>query len=374
MDRRPLGKLAGPWLALTVAACVSAQSWEAVRVLKDIDARGGPSELKTQTPTPSRRTITYRAAGRARLADIYEPKQPVGAGLVLVPGFTPQGKDDTRVVDLALSLARARFLVLVPNVAGSRELRIRIEDAETIADAAAYLTREGGPAAAEGVGVVAISYAVGLAILATREPNASENIRFLVGLGGYYDTAAMIAFMTTGRFREPSETAWRIARPNPTAKWIFLASNTDVLSDPEDRRALSDIAARRLADPAAPLGDLVARLGAEGRSVFELLGNTNPELVAELITKLPVAMQGRMARLSPSRYDLSNLEGHLVLIHGRADTMIPYTESLALAAAVPRTQLFVIDGFSHIDPSEIGLLARLQLIDAIQAVLARRRN
>jgi len=374
MDLHPFGGAVAPCIALALAACVSAQSWEATRVLKDIDARGGPSELKALTPTPSRVTITYRLGDRTGVADLYQPNQPIGAGLVLVPGFTPAGKDDPRLVDLAFSLSRARFLVLVPDLQGSREMGIRIEDARSIADAAAYLAAGDRLAADRDVGVVAISYAVALAVLATREPQAEEKIRFVVGVGGYYDTAAMVTFMTTGGFREPGETAWRTARPNPAAKWIFLASNTEVLTDPNDRKALSDIAARRLWEPDARVDDLAAGLGVEGRSLFDLLTNTEAERVQHLLDKLPIAVQRRMERLSPSSYDLSYLAGRLILIHGREDTMIPYTESLSLEAAVPGTELFVIDGFSHIDPTKTGILARLQLIDAIQAVLSRRRS
>jgi pimeloyl-ACP methyl ester carboxylesterase len=374
MDLHRFGGAVAPCLALAVAACISAQSWEATRILRDIDARGGPSDLKALTPAPTRSTIAYRVGERAGVADLYEPNQPIGAGLVLVPGFTPAGKNDPRLVDLALSLARARFLVLVPDIRGSREMRIRIEDARSIADAAAYLAGGDRSTAHRDVGVIAISYAVTLAVLATMEPQAKESIRFVVGVGGYYDTASMVTFMTTGGFREPGETAWRTARPNPAAKWIFLASNTDVLTDPNDRNALSDIADRRLREPDARVDDLAAGLGAEGRSVFDLLTNTDAERVQSLLDRLPIALQRRMERLSLSRYDLSELAGRLILIHGRADSMIPYTESLSLAAAVPGAELFVIDGFSHIDPSEIGMLAQLQLVDAIQAVLSRRRS
>jgi hypothetical protein len=52
--------------------------------------------------------------------------------------------------------------------------------------------------------------------------------------------------------------------------------------------------------------------------------------------------------------------------------MIPYTESVALAAAVPGSQLFLIDGFSHIDSDGVGITGQLQLIDAMQALLERR--
>lgn len=128
-----------PFVLATVAACVTVESTEAVRLLKDIEARGRGSELKSVTPAPRRTTITYDVTGRTGLADVYEPRQPIGAGLVLIPGFTPDGRNDPRLVDLAFSLARARFLVLVPDLPGSREIRVRMTDTRVIADAILHL-------------------------------------------------------------------------------------------------------------------------------------------------------------------------------------------------------------------------------------------
>ncbi|MFZ0693934.1 MAG: alpha/beta fold hydrolase [Alphaproteobacteria bacterium] len=374
MGLRHIRGLAAAITALAVAACVSAQSWEAVRVLKDVDARGGPSDLKAMTPAPTRTTISYRREDRASVADLYEPHQPIGASLVLVPGFTPQGKNDPRLVDLAFSLARARFLVLVPDLRGSKEMRVRLEDVQNIVDAAAYLAEREAPLHADNVGVVAISYAVGLAVLATMQPQAKEKTQFLVGIGAYYDITAVVTFITTGRYREPNETAWRTAQPEPAAKWIFLASNINALSDPSDRRTLAATAQRRLRAPDAPVDDLAANLGPEGRSLFDLLMNTKVERVEELLRKLPVAVRRQMETLSLRNYDLSHLAGRLILIHGREDRLIPYTESLSLKAAVPDTELFIIDGFSHIDTADVGMVGQLRLVDAIQAILSRRQS
>src|SRR3546814_17948071 len=45
---------------------------------------------------------------------------------------------------------------------------------------------------------------------------------------------------------------------------------------------------------------------------------------------------------------------------------------MALARAVPGSELFLIDGFSHITPEAVGWAGQLQLVSAIQAVLERR--
>ena len=46
-----------------------------------------------------------------------------------------------------------------------------------------------------------------------------------------------------------------------------------------------------------------------------------------------------MAALDLSRADLSRLGARLILLHGRDDAIIPFTQSLALAAAAPAARL-----------------------------------
>lgn len=362
----------GLLLAGLLAGCVTAESWEATRLLQDIDASGGPSALKEQTPEPLRTTERYAVAGRDNVADFYHPRQPLGGVLVLVPGFTREGKDDPRVVELARSLARVRFLVMVPQVPGSRSLRVRLEDAGTIADALRHLQGSRPQAAGLGVGVVAISYAVGLSVLAALEVPEAARPDFLVGVGGYYDTAAVVTFATTGRYRLPGSGRWENGRPLPAAKWIFLASNAAVLEDAADRRALEALGERCFSGCEPEREALAAQLGPQGRALLALVTNRDPARVPALIAALPPAVQEQMARLSLRRHDLAPLAGRLILVHGRRDPLIPYSESLALARAVPGSEVFLIDGFSHITPEGTGWAGRLQLIDAIQAVLARR--
>lgn len=359
-------------VALALGGCVSAESREATRLLRDIDAGGGPSALKQQTPAPGHSTERYAIDGRGNVADFYDPRQPLGATLVLVPGFTGDGKDDPRVMELARSLARARFLVMVPEVPGSRAQRVRLEDAETIADAVRHLRRSRPEAAQQGVGVVAISYAVGLAVLAARQLAVETPLDFLVGIGGYYDTTAVVTFATTGKYRLPGSHQWLEGRPLSAAKWIFLASNAAVLENAADRRRLEALG-ERCFDGCDPDRKALAReLGPEGRALLALVINEDPARVPALVLALPQAVQQQMAQLSLSGYDLSSFAGRLLLVHGKLDPLIPFSESIALSDAVPGSELFLIDGFSHITPRAVGFAGQLQLIDAIQAVLRRR--
>jgi pimeloyl-ACP methyl ester carboxylesterase len=277
---------------------------------------------------------------------------------VLVPGAAPEGKDDARLVALALALARKRFEVLVPDIEAVRALRIGAADAVEIADAVRHLGDAWGAAGEASVGVVAISYALGPAVLAALRPEARDEVRFIVGVGGYYDVVAAIAFFTTGRYRAPGEAEWRFRRPNEYGKWVFARSNADRLETPDDRRLLAELARRKLDDPAAEVAALAAALGPEGRSVWRLLVNTDPAEVPALVATLPPAIRGEIEALDLRRRDLAGLRARLLLLHGRDDGIIPYTESLALAAALPgQATLYIVDSLAHVDLGPADTLA-----------------
>ena len=363
-------------IVLVLAAC-GEQAGEARLLLQDIAAGWAPSELKRVTRPPERRDVAWRIDGRDGMGDLYLPADGALARMVLVPGLTEQGRRDPRITALAQTLARMRFAVLVPDIANLRRLRVGPEDSRAIADAAVALTGLPSGGAESPVGLAAVSYAVGPALIGALEPDAARHIGFLAAIGGYYDMTAVVTYLTTGRFRDGAEGDWRTGRPHGLAKWRFVAVNADQLEDPADRAAFTLIARRRVADPTAGIDDLAAGLGPDGIALLALLENRDPDSVPGLIAALPPALRSGFAALSPSRYDLTRLEARLILVHGRDDPAVPFTESIALAAAVPPGQadLFLLDGLDHVDfRSELGFGDQLVLLDAAQAVLAERNR
>ena len=293
---------------------------------------------------------------------------------MLVPGATERGKDDPRLVAFATSLARARFMVLVPDIESLRALTIGPEDSGRIADALRHLGGRGEVPKPDALGLVAISYAVGPAILAALAPDLHARVRFVLAVGGYYDMTAAVTFFTTGRYREDPRAPWRRKTPNAFGKWVFLRANAGRLENDRDRWLLDAMARRKLADLDAPLDDLAARLGPEGRSVLALLVNKDPGAVPALIAALPDKVRSDMMALDLSRADLSRLAAELILLHGRDDAIIPYTESQALAAAAPagRATLYLVGNLSHVELGPGSLPDALRLLAATYHLLALR--
>ena len=353
-------------VAAATNACSPTRTFEALGLLRALAGSGDPRA----STEPAPRAITYAVAGDRRHADLYD-LGAARAALVLVPGAAPAGKDHPRLVAFAKTLARARFAVLVPDIANLRALNVRPADANEIAQAARHLMDRSGRSK---VGVVAISYAAGPAILAALENSTGAQVSFILAIGGYYDLEAVITFFTTGHYRGPGAEAWRHRSPNAHGKWIFVKNNAVRIKDPSDSALLAEMAERKLVDLDTDVNDLVARLGPEGQRVNALLTNDDPNAVPRLIAALPTAVRSDIARLDLSHRDLRPLKARLILVHGRNDPIIPHTESEALAAALPSGQvdLYLVDHLAHVELGPIGLLDSLTLVRAVYRVLGER--
>jgi dienelactone hydrolase len=356
---------------LLLAGCRPPGGAEAVRVLEDLAAEGGPSRLKERTEPPVRRKVTFTARGEQQPADLYVPAGPSRAGLVLVPGLAERGRRDPRLVALARTLARVGFRVLVPDLPGLRVFEVRRANVADVAAAYRALGRHTPPRLADHRGIAAFSYAAGPAVLAALEPGLRERVGYVVAVGGYYDLEAVITFLTTGAYR--TDGGWRHAEPHPYAKWAFVLSNAELVPDARDRRFLERLAREKLHRPGVDVSALAANLGEGGRAVYRLVTNGDRERVPALLAELPAPLRRDLAALDLANKDLSRLRARLLLLHGPDDRMIPVTQSRALAAAVPaaRVDLFEVAGLAHVDV-EPGRLDRRALARAVGAVLAQR--
>lgn len=361
-------------VALTLTGCGLPRAIEAARVLRDLGSAAEPSQQVRGAPELRIEPLSYSGAGRLSRGDLYEPRGGGRAALVLVPGVTPLGKDDPRLVAFAKTLARARFSVLVPDIASMRALHVSAADARAIADAVHFLAGRGGEQAEPSVGLVAISYAVGPALLAALEEDTRHRVRFLVAIGGYYDIQAVVRFFTTGHYREQADGPWRRREPNAYGKWVFVRGNAGRLEDRRDRALVAEMAERKLEGLDADIGDLVAGLGVEGRAVHALIVNRDPDQVPALIAALPEVVREDMAALDLKGRDLSKLAARLILVHGRDDAIIPYSESKALAAALPEGQakLYVVNSLAHVRLGAAGFWDTLRLWRAVYRLLAER--
>lgn len=341
---------------------------EAAFILADVAAGDGPSAYKNSVPAPQRTAISWTIDGRPNHGDLYVPATGARARLVLVPGLAALGKDDPRLVAFANTLGRAGFLVLVPEIANLREFRAHPDDALVLADAALFLSREYDAGhLPRTAGFAALSYASGPAVLAAMDPRIAETTPFVLSIGGYYSMNDVLTFVTTRKFRLHDDDQWQTGNPASYATWAFLRANAAGADDPRDIDLLTRIADAKLEDENANVEPLSFQLGPEGRAIFDLMTNTDPEAVAGMVARLPPRLRQGLAALDLSQQDLSRLKARMILLHGSDDPMIPSTESRRFAAAIDNVHLAVIAEITHVEFNGAS-----DVIDGIKMVLAMR--
>lgn len=343
--------------ALALSGCESSgRAMDAALLLGDVRAGAEDSRLKRRTETPQRQTIRYRYDNEERVADHYRSGDSARGRLILVHGFTEQGRRDPRLVEFAHSMARSGFEVIAPEVPGLTDLSISQDESRVIADAVRHATDDGAP-----VALAAISFAVGPTMLAAMEADTAEAVDIILAVGPYYDLIDVIRYASTGDDAGRADDA-EAMQPRPEGRWIILLAQRHRLDDAGDRELLGTIGERRLENPRAAIEDLAEKLGAEGRALLDLVQNDDPDAVEGLIAALPAAIRDDLAALNLAQLDLSPLSARLILIHGPEDRVIPINHSERLKQALPdgQAQLYRAGGLDHVDVST-GFFDGIQL-------------
>jgi pimeloyl-ACP methyl ester carboxylesterase len=315
--RSPLVRLGFLLLAVILAAPATASLWSAVLVtafLGEFLSGGRFPVLSAITPRVVARPLEVPGAAvdvfvRSRPHGVDTPStRPAGRYLVLVHGFAPEGKDDRRLRAAAALLAQTGFDVAVPTIPGLTRGRLRPDDAEPVV---ATIGQRPGPTT-----VVAVSVGAGPAMLAAADRRVRERVVTVLALGGYASAHSLVRFLLTGEYHD-GDLRGRTAH-DPDLVRAFIAANADLVS-PQDLRDLESLDPRRI-------GPVLTR-----PTVGRLLDELSPERV------------------------VGEIPARLLLVHGRHDAAVPYTESLRLAAARRgRTSVALIGVIGHVEGDHVA--------------------
>ena len=247
------------------------------------------------------------------------------------------------------ALASSGAVVIIPEVPEWRDLSLAPELAlPTVRGALQAL--QGVPEAAEGpVGLAGFSFGCPQAILAASDPAVRDQVACVVGFGGFCDLERTIRFQLTG-IHEWQGTSERL-RADPYGRWIVGANHlasAPGFEDADDVRSALYRLAAEAGDRQAPLDTpffhtFAARLrsgiATERRHLFDLFvhpgqPDPEPEEVEEVVQGMLVAARRESPLLDPAD-QLKQVTRPVRLIHGRRDHLLPYTETLRLAANLP---------------------------------------
>ncbi len=241
--------------------------------------------------------------------------------IMMVNGATPTGNDNATTSQFGVTLARAGYLVMLPEFPFLKEGRLDPE-APRIADAAFAHLRgmaetEGRPAGAFGASVGA-----GIMLAAAGSYPALQRADHLSVLGGYFDLDTYVASVATrSQGSAPAGvTPWE---PSDEAKQRIPPAVEAAMSEDGDRAKVRSAFAAQNYRAAL---DALASLSPRGRDVFD--------------------------RLSPSSV-WASVAPPIFWIHDPNDDYEPLSEAYA-AQAAPRSGRFVLVVPRLIQHAEVG--------------------
>lgn len=286
-----------------------------------LEALGWPV-LRLGAPPVARSTATVGGVPSVR----WGPDHPAPA-ILLVPGATPQGADDPRVVRLARALARADRVVVIPELELYDEELVR-RDVDRLVRVTRALAVDHGP-----VTLFGISFGGSLCLLAAAE--VPGLVRRVVTFGAYADLVGVIQAATTGVSLVGTE---RIPWDADPRAYGVVRDELLALLDPADAAQVE-----------RALGGGPPPTRAVAEAAYELLTNDDPARTPTLAAQLPSSVRTRIDEVSPATAAGALAAVEVVAMHSRDDPVIPYGELRRLAALLPHARTVTVSSFTHAD-------------------------
>jgi len=280
---------------------------------------------------------------RAYRAHVYRSARAIGAYLV-APGLHYAGPDDPRLDRFCRVLAAAGFVVLAPALPDHLALRVSTSATDDLAIAfdALEARARGMPRPA----VFSISFGSLPAISLAARASHADRVGALVVFGGYADFDAAVRFAVTGvadgaRAIDGSEQTAAPYDPL-NAPVVYLALLPHLGAQDEDAlarawRAMVERTWGRLEMKAPGARDAIANelargIDARDRDLF-LLGCGLREDRARV--ERGIAAASASFAFADPRPHLARVRAPVVVLHGKDDDVIPWTESEKIARALP---------------------------------------
>jgi len=248
---------------------------------------------------------------KKRLVYVYLPQGVKKSSFViLVPGFSPEGAKDKRLVNLARSFGGAGIGVAVPDSDTIPKRVFSREDIDIIKDTFSLL-QEKEYVDPERIGICGFSVAGSYVLRAASE--LGDAPLFVFSLGGYFDLKELIAEVLSKRaVYRGFKRSWE---PNPLPREVV----------------------RNI---------LVEYIGKENA---EQLINKNPTFddAKKYVQSLPKELLSAFNSLSPSP-TLLNMRTRVFLMHDKNDDIIPVEESIKIRDALPEGIPVSFSEFSNI--------------------------
>jgi acetyl esterase/lipase len=279
-------------------------------------------------------------------ARLYRPEGVIRRAVVLTPGVHAMGIDEPRLKGLAGDLAASGVAVLTIALPDLVRYRFTPATVDEIEDAAAWLAARSSLAPDGKVGLMGISFAGGLSVVAAGRPAIRDRIAYVFSFGGHGDLPRVLRYLCNGlephRPDEPESAPRHFRAPHDYGVAVILLGLVDRLVPTEQVEPLQRGIETYLTASQLTLVDMAKAKGVyeESTRIAAALPEPSRTLMRLVNTRDTKALGARLlpALDSIAHYPDSISPEHspvprapVFLLHGTDDTVIPAVETLLLA-------------------------------------------
>jgi pimeloyl-ACP methyl ester carboxylesterase len=276
------------------------------------------------------------------------------AGVVVVHGVHWKGIDEPRLERFATTIAASGVAVLTPEIRELCDYRIDPASIDTIgASARALSARLGGAP----VGVMGLSFAGGLSLIAATEPQYAPSFAFVVAVGAHDDLGRVLRFFTTNESPRP-DGSMLVLPAHDYGQVVLVYSHVEDFFPAADVPVARDALRSWLHEDFDVARARAQALSPESAPLMKQIFDHSPAL-APLLDAEVSRLAPQLAAVSPSGH-LATLRVPVFLLHGAGDRVIPASETEWLAHDTPRGLLraaLVSPAIEHValeDKSSLG--------------------
>jgi pimeloyl-ACP methyl ester carboxylesterase len=271
--------------------------------------------------------------------------------VLLVPGVHAMGIDEPRLIGLSNELAATGLGVVtmeLPDLAG---YRFTPETVDIIEDGARWLSARRDLTPDGTIGLMGISFAGGLSMVAAGRPSIRDRLAFVFSFGGHGDLPRVLRYLCTGleplRPDDPAGTPAHVRPPHDYGVAVILVGIADRMVPPAQveplRRGIVTFLTASQLDPidkakAAIVFEEARAIAAQlPEPAASLMKAVNSRDVKGLGARLLGVLEGIEYPDSLSPDHSAPPRAPVFLLHGADDTVIPSVESILLAQHLERT-------------------------------------
>src|SRR5687768_11179469 len=171
-------------------------------------------------------------------AQLYVPDDDIDRTVLLIPGIHSMGIDEPRLTALAADLAATGVTVMAMALPDLQRYQITARSSDVIEDTVAWMAARPDLAPDGRVGLIGISFAGGLSIVAAGRPAIRDKAAFILSFGGHGDLQRVMRYLATGR--APEVPGVRAHPPHDYGVAVILYAGADRVVPPEQVAGLRD--------------------------------------------------------------------------------------------------------------------------------------